>query len=114
MSMAMDAPAVRVFTFSPDWGLPTTGPFALKLLAWLNLAEIPYRQVIQNNPAKGPAGKCPWAEIDGQPLGDSQRIIDHLKRYSALDLDGALTAQQRAEGRAWSRGFEEGFHQVLE
>jgi hypothetical protein len=31
---------LRVFTFSPLWGLPSAGPFALKLLAWLNLAGI--------------------------------------------------------------------------
>ena len=26
---------LRVFTFTPDWGLPSAGPFAIKLLAWL-------------------------------------------------------------------------------
>ena len=30
---------LRVFTFTPDWGLPSAGPFAIKLLAWLELAE---------------------------------------------------------------------------
>ena len=39
---------IRVFTFSPGWGLPTNGPFALKLLAWLELAGIPYEQVVEN------------------------------------------------------------------
>ena len=29
---------LKVFTFSPAWGLPTSGPFALKLLKWLDLA----------------------------------------------------------------------------
>ena len=33
---------LRVFTFEADWGLPTTGPFALKLLAWLRLNGIAY------------------------------------------------------------------------
>jgi len=32
---------LRVFTFSPHWGLPFAGPFAIKLLAWLELAGIP-------------------------------------------------------------------------
>jgi glutathione S-transferase len=56
------APKLRVFTFSPDWGLPTNGPFALKLLAWLELAGIPYEQVVENNSGKGPKGKSPWIE----------------------------------------------------
>jgi hypothetical protein len=45
---------LRVFTFSPGWGLPSIGPFALKLLAWLELARIPYEQVIEDDPRKGP------------------------------------------------------------
>jgi hypothetical protein len=31
-------PDLRVFTFSPDWGLPSAVPFAIKLLAWLEIA----------------------------------------------------------------------------
>ena len=61
------APQLRVFTFSPDWGLPTNGPFALKLLAWLRLADLPYEQVVENNSGKGPKGKSPWAEVDASP-----------------------------------------------
>jgi len=41
-------PNLRVFTFSPDWGLPSVGPFAIKLLAWLELAGIAYEQVIED------------------------------------------------------------------
>jgi hypothetical protein len=44
---------VRVFTLAPDWGLPTVGPFDLKLLAWLELAGVPYEQVVEANPAQG-------------------------------------------------------------
>ncbi len=66
---------IRVFTFAPDWGLPTVGPFALKLLAWLELAGVPYVQVVEPNPRKGPKGKNPWIELDGEPIGDSEVII---------------------------------------
>src|SRR5215211_5878746 len=59
---------LRVFTFAPDWGLPTVGPFALKLLAWLELARIPYEQVIEANPRKGPKGKNPWIELEGERI----------------------------------------------
>jgi glutathione S-transferase len=78
---------LRVFTFSPHWGLPSAGPFAIKLLAWLELAGIPYEQIIEDNPNKGPKGKNPWIELDGEPMG---------------------------VGLAWRRTFEEHFHQVLE
>jgi hypothetical protein len=48
---------LRVFTFGPDWSLPTVGPFAFKLLAWLELASLPYEQVVEENPRKDPKGK---------------------------------------------------------
>src|SRR3954452_8283773 len=112
---------LRVFTFPPDWGLPTVGPFALKLLAWLELAGVPYEQVLEPNPRKGPKRKNPWIELDGERIGDSELIIEFLRliieflreRYR-VDLDEGLTPKQLAVGHAWRRTFEEHFHQVLE
>lgn len=105
---------LRVFTFRPGWGLPSVGPFALKLLAWLELAGIPYEQVVADNPRKGPMGKSPWVELDGARIGDSETIIETLRRRHGVDLDGDLSPEQAALGHAWRRAFEEHFHQVLE
>ena len=105
---------LRVFTFGPDWGLPTVGPFALKLLAWLELAGIPYEQVVEENPRKGPKGKNPWIELDGERIADSEAIVELLGRRHGVDLDKDLTREQRALGHAWRRTFEDHFHQVLE
>jgi glutathione S-transferase len=107
-------PKLRVFTFSPDWGLPSAGPFAIKLLAWLELAGVPYEQVIEDDPRKGPKGKNPWIDLDGELIGDSELIIDLLSKRFAVDLDAGLTDEQKAIGLAWRRTFEEHFHQVLE
>jgi len=107
-------PALRVFTFSPDWGLPAGGPFDLKLLAWLNLAGIFYEQAFQDDTRKGPKGKNPWIELDGERIGDTEIIIDLLGKRFGVDLDHDLAAEQRALGHAWRRTFEEHFHQVLE
>jgi glutathione S-transferase len=76
---------LKVFTFAPDWGLPTVGPFALKLLAWLELAGLPYEQVFEVNPRKGPKGKNPWIELDGERIGDSELIIDLLRKRHAIE-----------------------------
>jgi glutathione S-transferase len=108
------ATKVRVFTFAPDWGLPTVGPFALKLLTWLQLAGVPFEQVIEANPRKGPKGKNPWIELDGQSIGDSEVIIDLLKVRYGVDIDEGLTPEQMSLGHSWRRTFEEHFHQVLE
>jgi glutathione S-transferase len=105
---------IRVFTFSPDWGLPSAGPFAIKLLAWLELAGIPYEQVIEDNPHKGPKKKNPWIELDGERIGDSEVIIEVLSQAHKVDVDEGFSSEQRAVGHAWRRTFEEHFHQVLE
>src|SRR4051812_36407773 len=105
---------LRVFTFGPDWGLPSAGPFALKVLAWLELTGVPYEQVIEDDPRKGPKGKNPWIELDGKQIADSEIIIEHLSKLRKVDLDEGLSFEQRAMGHAWRRTFEEHFHQVLE
>ena len=63
------------------------GPFALKLLKWLDIAGLGYRQVIQDNPAKGPKGKNPWIELDGKPIDDTDIIIDLLASKTGFDID---------------------------
>lgn len=105
---------LRVFTFSPEWGLPTTGPFALKLLAWLQVAGLDWDQVVENNPAKGPLGKNPWVEVDGEVIGDSEAIIAALAQRSGFDIDAGLTEAQRGSALLWRRTFEEHFHQIVE
>jgi glutathione S-transferase len=105
---------LRVFAFSGDWGLPTTGPFALKLLAWLELAHVPYELIAADDPRKGPKGKSPWVELNGERIGDSDIIIERLSRLHGIDLDERFSVEQRAIGHAWRLTFEEHFHQVLE
>ena len=105
---------LEVYTFSPRWGLPTTGPFALKLLAWLNEAGIDYVQRFEDRPGKGPLGKSPWIEHDGQRLGDSDAIIAHLAKLHDLPDPFAVPDGERALRLALKLAFEERFHQILE
>ena len=105
---------LSVFTFSPDWGLPTSGPFALKLTKWLELAGIPFRQRYEDRPSRGPKGKNPWVELDGELIADTEIIIARLAKSSGFDIDAALNAQQRALSHAIRRMMEEHFHMILE
>lgn len=105
---------LRVFTFASEWGLPSTGPFALKLLAWLDHAGIPYRQVIENRPDKGPLGKSPWIERGGLRMGDSDAIIRHLAMEHGLPDPLAVATADAACADAIKTAFEERFHQILE
>ena len=47
-------------------------------------------------------------DVDGQRLGDSQLILEHLTRTREITLDAHLTAGQRAVGHAVRRMLEEG------
>jgi glutathione S-transferase len=105
---------LRVFVFSAGFGLPTTGPFALKLEFWLRLAGLEYERVYEDDTRKGPKGKNPWIEIDGEPMADTELIIKHLSAERGIDLDSHLTDEQRAVALATTRMVEEHLHQVLE
>ncbi len=105
---------LKVFTFAPAWGLQSAGPFALKLLKWLELAGMPYKQVVEQLHQKGPKGKNPWIELDGKRIADTEIIIDLLARRSGFDIDAGLTPLQRGTSHAVRRMVEEHFHMVLE
>ncbi|KPQ07898.1 MAG: Glutathione S-transferase [Rhodobacteraceae bacterium HLUCCA12] len=103
-----------VHTFSPFWGLPTTGPFALKLLAWLRYHTIPYRQIHEDRPSRGPYGKSPWITHDGLTLGDSDEIIRFLAQAHGLPDPTLCRTPAEVRNDALKLAFEERFHQVLE
>lgn len=105
---------LTVFTFSPAWGLRSSGPFAMKLLKWLDLAGLPFEQVIEDLPNKGPKGKNPWIELEGERIGDTEIIIELLARQTGYDIEAGLTVEQRALSHAVRRMVEEHFHMILE
>jgi len=105
---------LKVFTFSPAWGLPTSGPFPLKLIKWLDLSGLPYRQVYEDNSMKGPKRKSPWIELDGEAIADSELIIETLAHRSGFDVDQGLSPEQRAVSHAVRRMLEEHLHMIFE
>jgi glutathione S-transferase len=97
------------------FGLSDVSPFCLKLESYLRMAGIPYTP----KPAafgKAPKGKIPFIEEDGSFLGDSQLIIEHLKRKHGDTLDAKLGAEDIAKGHLVRRMLEEStyFHVVHE
>lgn len=105
---------LHVYCFSPAWGLPSSGPFALKLLAWLGLHRIPHEKRIENRSSRGPLGKSPWIEREGQRLGDSDAIIRLLAQENGLPDPTRPRDPAEARALAIKTAFEERFHQVLE
>jgi glutathione S-transferase len=105
---------LRVHTFSPGWGLPTVGPFGLKLLACLAMLGVPYELAHEDDARKGPKRKSPWV-VDGDArLGDTELILRHLEATRGVRLDRDLDPALAAKGHAIRRLLEEHFHQVFE
>lgn len=50
---------IKLYQFTPAWGLPNPGPFCLKLETWLRMADIPYELVSGADVRKAPKKSCP-------------------------------------------------------
>jgi glutathione S-transferase len=110
----MPTAPIRVYTFAPGFGLPTTGPFSLKLAMALRMADIPYELHTTVDFGQSPKGKIPWIEVDGTVMADSALILRWLGETRGVDLERGLTALQRAHGLALRVLLEEHWHQVFE
>jgi glutathione S-transferase len=109
-------PPVIVYSFGAAWGFPalTPSPFGLKLVTWLRMNGVAHEIRVENNPGKGPKGKCPWAVIGDETIGDSELVIEKLKAQRGITGDAGLSAQQRAIATATRLMLEEHYHQVWE
>ena len=114
--MATPSDSIRLFVLGTGWGvpLPSAAPFPMKLATWMRMAKIPFEIVVENDPAKGPKGKSPWVELDGEPIADSSIIIELLGKRHGVNLDAHLTPQERALAVTVQRMLEEHYHQCFE
>ena len=97
---------IKLFQTPVAWGTPNLSPFCVKLETYLRMVELPY-EVKPANLTQAPKGKVPYVEVDGKLMGDSQFIIEYLKRTRGDTLDANLTAEQQATGHTVRRMLEE-------
>jgi glutathione S-transferase len=106
----------EIVLFQPPtrpWGTPNMSPFCAKLETYLRIAEVPYKT---GKFSRGPKGKVPHVVLSGQPMGDSQLIIEELERQLAADgkqpVDHGMSARDRALARVIRRMLEEAYYFV--
>jgi len=104
---------IRLLQFPPAFNLPNPSPFCIKVEVLLKMAGLPYETVIVPDPRKGPKGKLPAIEDDGQVVGDSELIRWHLERKYKLDFDRGLSETERATAHAFARLLEERTYWVM-
>jgi glutathione S-transferase len=95
------------------WGLPSIGPFSLKLEAYLRITAIAYTAVIDATPFKGPKGKLPWIEHEGKKIGDSGFIIEYLEQRFGCNPNASLSAAERGIALAMRRLLEENLYWTM-
>jgi len=111
---APSVPKLTIFTFSPAWGLPTAGPFGIKLEACLRMLGVDYERRFQDDNRKGPKRKSPWMQDGDVTMGDTELILQYVERKCGTKLDADLTPGERARAHVLRRMLEEQFHQVFE
>ncbi|WP_097108999.1 hypothetical protein [Hoeflea halophila] len=105
---------LTVFTYPPAWRLPSACPFAVKLLAWLNLNGLSYCHVVHDTVEGAPTGSSPWIEVDGVPVGETDEIIAFLADLNNIPASRNADVDQHAFTPGLKRTFEEQFHKVME
>lgn len=107
-----EGPVIRLVQFPPVRGR-NASPFALKLETWLRLAGIPFDTTHSVKLHKAPKGKLPYIVDNGEKIGDSSLIIEHLKRTRGVDPDAALEPHERASALALQRLLEDHLYFIL-
>ncbi len=77
--------------------IPNASPFCLKVETYLRMAGLDYEIKWLNNPGRGPKGKLPYINFNGQILADSELIFERLEADADYPLSGFLTEEQKAE-----------------
>lgn len=91
--------SVVLHGFGGDGALTDLSPFVTKLHAYLRLAGVEYA-FRPGDMRAAPRGKLPYIDHDGAIIGDSERIIEHLRERGIADLDRDLDPAQRADRTA--------------
>lgn len=102
---------IQVYGFSPSLGLPDLSPFVVKVLAYLAMADIPYK-LLAGDARKAPKGKLPYIEDGGRAIPDSSFIVEYLRK-NYRDLDAGMSAADRALATAVQSMLEEHLYFVI-
>lgn len=105
---------IKLYGFGKGFGLIDASPFVLKVHTWLRMAKLEYETINRfSNIQKSPKGKLPYIDDNGERIGDSSAIIEHLEAAYAIDLDSWLTAEQLSTSYLLAKAIEEHWYWCL-
>lgn len=104
---------IKLYVFPPAFGLRNASPFCVKAEMALEYLGLDYQTEILTDPRKAPKGKLPFMDIDGELVADSELMLERLDKETNGRLFGALTADERARGTAFTRLAEDHLYWLL-
>ncbi|MBX2833644.1 MAG: glutathione S-transferase family protein, partial [Micavibrio sp.] len=106
--------SLTLHKFGSQWGIADPSAFCVKLESFLRLNKIAHTigdRDMQTLLSKAPKKKVPYIEFEnGEHMGDSNLIIEHLSAEYNIDMEKDLTDAQRAQSHAFRRMLDEGFY----
>ncbi len=97
---------IKLYQFARTWGIPNLSVFCVKVETYLRMNKLPH-EIVETLPLKGPRGKLPYLEDEGNKLSDSRLIVNYLKeKYGDTDKT-LLTPEQQGLAKAYQRLLEE-------
>lgn len=103
---------IELYCFSPAFGLPSPGPFALKTEVHLKMMGLPFTKQFEGY-ANAPKGKLPYIDDAGTVVADSAFIRLYLEKHYDRDLDAGFDKNQRASAWAVERLVEDQLYWAL-
>ena len=86
---------LTLFSYPQLYGVADNNPYGLKVFAFLKFCGLAFRHEHIFDAKAAPRGQLPYIDDDGVVIGDSDAIIAHLIGKYRLDIDDALTGEQR-------------------
>ncbi|MFO0995052.1 MAG: glutathione S-transferase family protein [Alphaproteobacteria bacterium] len=86
---------ITLYSYPGLSGVTDNNGYGLKVFAFLRLAGLPFRHEHIFDASAAPRGQLPYIVDDGETVGDSGTIVEHLIRKYRLAIDASLTPAQR-------------------
>lgn len=96
---------LTLITFSPNLGVSSPSPFAVKADALLAMSGLEYQKEF-GDVRKAPKGKFPVLRDGEKLISDTAHIQAYLENQKGLDFDSGLSDEQRALATAFRRLVE--------
>jgi glutathione S-transferase len=109
----MNFMAIQFFQPLCPQGTPNLSLFCAKTEIMLQMSGLEFAICPQPDPSAGPKKKVPYIDDDGQTIGDSFFIEQHLRDRHGIDFYAGLPDETRATAQLVTAAIEEQLYWVM-